>query len=384
MKQAHAKIVSPENVAAEFEKIRRQANVDESGASNQSVVRATLANVIFLAGAEDIAPVISQLGKQLPSRFFTVEIDDNIEESVVVSVGAQSLENSSGQYLQSEEIYIQVKANNVDSIPNLLLSNLVPDIDVVIVECDDFSKVHSGSDEIMKVLKEKLLKFADIYVSKDLTPFVGVESLGESDMKRCSFRSWSIPLIAKWCAIISEQFNSDHVLESLKDLKEINIEYTSANQKVFEHGADHNDYLKNVPTDVTSLVSWINNCLRLEINKQDVQKDGKLYVQASPIENTFLTSDVKITLNKIDLNNTANVSHVKSVVFMMGDSNNSFEVACRYLDDSNLVEVSNGGSLHNQTEESCDFYVRRIPAPQIAYTDALLMAIRNQPIDCKI
>jgi len=132
------------------------------------------------------------------------------------------------------------------------------------------------------------------------------------------------------------------------------------------------------------LVSWINNCLRLEINKQDVQKDGKLYVQASPIENTFLTSDVKITLNKIDLNNTANVSHVKSVVFMMGDSNNSFEVACRYLDDSNLVEVSNGGSLHNQTEESCDFYVRRIPAPQIAYTDALLMAIRNQPIDCKI
>ena len=90
---SYAKKVAPADVASEFEKLRRQTTSEGAAKLSTPAVRATLANVIFLIGDEDIGSLIHQLGKNLPSRFFAVKLDSEQREPLDVRVASVSIEN---------------------------------------------------------------------------------------------------------------------------------------------------------------------------------------------------------------------------------------------------------------------------------------------------
>ena len=375
---AYLKKINPADVASEFEKLRRQVIPEGKNNSTAPAVRATLANVIFLVGDEDIEKLIYQLGKSLPSRFFTVKLDSELKEPLDVRVASIPIENSSGQILQTEEVYIAVQPNAVNRVPNILLAQLVPDIDVVVVECSGF-----GRDVKSHVLRDLIINFANIYVSEDSSDVAKVSS---AINPACAFRSWTLPLIAKWCSLISEQFDSDYVLSSLKNLREVQIDFSVPGRTSIKPELNIENFKQELPADVVSLVNWISRSLTLNAESIVSQNSTELILKSVPQSTEYLSTAVNLRLRLREFSNSDLTSHVLAVSFIMGEDSTRYQVSCQYLKDSNVVEVSCGGTIKSPGEKDdfCEFNVRRIPAHNIDTAEALLIAIRNQPYSCSV
>ena len=372
------KNVAPSDVSSEFEKMRRAQSLDPSIKNPGSVVRATLANVIFLAGKTELDPLLTKLARSLPSRFFAIQINEKACKPVDINVGGRTLENSSGQVLQTEEVYITVSPSAIQRVPNIILSQLVPDIDVVAIECEGFDE-QSHSKE----LKELITSISDIYVSEDSTQ-VASENNGKNI--NCAFRSWSLPLISKWCSVVSEQFDSDYVIGSLKELKEISIDFSAHKLVLNKSKYDPSELTSLVPSDVSSFTNWIVKSLKLKINEILNEGNDTLLLFCEPEANDFLSSPLIIKVVSKNAPHVGSSAHITGVKFIMGDEDNRFYVSCSYLNSLGVVEVSSGGSLKavGCSADSCEFNIRRIPAKTLDQSEAILIAIRNQPCNCSV
>jgi Glucose-6-phosphate dehydrogenase subunit len=383
MTSATAIKVSPADVASEFEKLRRKAASDDSQNGTAASVRATLANVIFLVGQEDVESLIVNLGKNLPSRFFIVKVESKIKEALEVRVASVPVENTSGQVLQTEQIYITVQPSAVNRIPNILLAQLVPDIDIIIIESEGFCSDTSSPDLKQHLLRDLLIGFANIYVSEDSSKVVNnCLSLSPS----CSFRSWSYPLITKWRSVISEQFDSDYVLMSLKNLQEIKVDFSTSNKGTFGDMPDCKSVFSDLPVDIRLLVNWVNKSLGLRAESLISQKPTELIISCVPDDAEIITSPVNLKLTLKDSISSDFNSHILGVSFVMGEEENRYQVDCRYLEKANVIEVSCGGTVKmpGAKEDICDFNIRRIPFHNVDLAEALLIAIRNQPCNCTV
>ena len=383
MEAIFSNIVKPSEISSEFEKLRRINPHQKGEKSSNSLVRATLSNVIFLISAEeekfnaDIDSLIVHLGKNHPSRFFIVSVDEKQNDAVQTKIVSRPIENASGQNIQSEELYISINPTALSRVPNLILSQLVPDIEIILVESENYG-VLDGE----KFLREKLLEVADIYVSRNSGTLL-------TDLRpinpKCSFRSWSYPTVSKWCSLISEQFNPAQVLDCLPDLNKVAI-VVAANAINFEKVKSDKHLETGVASDLICFLSWILKSLNLQLSGLSKHKDS-LIINCNATSDSCLKSPVEVTF-KIDPNiATERGTSILGVKFEMGVGESMTQVECRYISESAVIEVANESAAHGldiPKTDYCEFNVRRIPAHFYSSAEALLIAIRNQPIDCAV
>jgi hypothetical protein len=342
-----------------------------------------LSNIIFLLGHNEKVSqnttegIIRYLGSNHPSRFFIVQIDDSTENSVDTKIVSRTILNSSGQTIQTEELYISIHANSLHKVSNIILSQLVPDIDVVVVESESFGSIN---EEFL--LRNKIVEIADVYVSKGANSSVkSFRGLNE----KCSFRSWSFPFVSKWCSAISEQFDSDHVLNSLNELNEIVITYSddaceTAKIKTIE------DFENLFPPDLVYLVSWLKECLGIKVSGIANTQSGRLALTCESISDAYVKAPITIILTRENVSHTALNISILGVCFVMGSGESTLKVECKYIKSSSAIEVSIESPRHldNSSNDFCEFNLRRIPAHFFSAEESLLIAIRNQPINCSI
>lgn len=378
MGQDYLKTVKPSEISAEFEKIRRNSSSEKKN----NTVRATLANVIFLLDDnKNVTSLIQKLAKNLPSRFFTIKIEEKLESPISTSVGTFTVENSSGQLLETEEIQITSTPEAVNRIPNLILSQLVPDVDIVLIDTDS-----NCTNQNLQSLKELLIPITDLYLTKEISAdtFSTVKLFNSGNTKTAT-RCWSVPLISKWRLLVSEQFNSDYVLSSLKSLNCIEIKCTAKAPTDAKVKTINDSYLSCLPADVNLLISWIQNSLGLKISSLKKLDDGSIEVEYDSTTKQFLSA-IKLKISFLDQESEGFSSKIKEISFKMGEESHAYQVDCKYLSKLDVIEISTGGTLKKEDTgaDICEFNVRRIPAQNIDEADAILTAIRNQPVNCNL
>lgn len=380
MVQEYLKEVPVSHVGSEIEKIRRASITNKK----DPTVRATLANVIFVREPEDSSlDKIHILAKNLPSRFFVLTIDPKLSSTIRTYVGSHTVENASGQKIQTEEILITVSPDAINRVPNVILSQLVPDIDVILVDCES-----SEASEIYSNLLDLLFPLSNIYLMKsiDEASISQVREYNKNHGNQVSVRCWSIPLITKWCSLISEQFNSEYVLASLTHLHTIRIKCSVSTIEDAPLSLFHDTCINCVPVDVNLLLSWIEKSLKLKVVSYTRAKRDNIVVILEPTDATYVSAPVTVEIQLTEDGKSDFASQLRYIAFCMGNESFLYQVECSYLTSEDVYEISTGGTLESveASQNICEFNVRRIPAQHICNTDAMLIAIRNQPIDCTV
>lgn len=262
-------VVHPSAIQAELERIRREAAamdvVIEGSGDAAPRVRATLSNFIVLVPRatatihRELDSLITELCITYPSRFFIVEYLSEASEQSVLETGVSSrcVLTNAGMHVCSEEVYLTVRPQTVPFVKSMLLSLLIPDIEVVLFVLGDLGVLSEGDD--LATIIQQIASCADLVVY-DSQRFEAYGSTTESLLGAMSkFVLWNgdtLPRrdmhwnrLKRWRTVLAEQFKSEESSNLLERLTRIDLRYGQAG------AADSADTLL--------LASWIASCLSL-------------------------------------------------------------------------------------------------------------------------
>jgi glucose-6-phosphate dehydrogenase assembly protein OpcA len=251
-------LVKPGSIESELDKIRTATAAQDVAKEQQSTgsagprARATLSNLIILnagAGSSSAASAIDHLINELclshPSRFFVVDCNlpetaDPAENGIATAVSSRCFLADSGAHVCSEEIYISVAKKSIAIVPNLLVSLLAPDVDVVLVVVGDPGASSEDGKPRAEELLGILLKIVDrvIYDSlscgtysrgiRTLTDAAALGAHGGSSSRafaelarKLSDMNWR--RIKRWRSLIAEGFDAERLADSVPSISRITL-----------------------------------------------------------------------------------------------------------------------------------------------------------------
>ncbi len=352
--------IKPGDIAGLLEKIKKSLFKQAQGETPK--VRATLSNFILLYRANcesekkiSIDNLLVEVARCHPSRFFVIQYDNALDESLKCSVRSRELNNSSGISLQTEEILISVGKKGLNLVTNLILSHLVPDIETVLV-----SPKSSEEDSEISELIFKLLPIVDSFICEAPNKSIDEQIRKNFVSVESKYLAW--PRIARWRNAISEQFDSPYSLRALGNLKKINIDFTEA----------------EVGEDALYLASWILDSLGYTIDRSPQVKN---------------TSSYSISIKKDGANDsTIELSHVKKdglcgiakMRFTMnGDQGSDYVIESSYDSKEHSMEITTFGdhdSGNQKEHETCEFHVRKVNCEELSDPEIVVNLIRTSTI----
>ncbi len=288
--------VAPANIRGELAAIwnktasddARQAQAQDKS-SETTRIRATLSNIIILLppvpDKESLASVdslIESLCIAHPSRFFVIDMlePDAKGASLRTAVSSRCVLASSGSHVCSEEIYISSKPEAAQHVPNLILSNLVPDVaadflligNPLITDCpqedERVLQLIGASDRMSDRVIFDSSQFEDFgrcldallsqYDVGEGSSSFGVSGIyGKGNFK---FRDVNWRRLRRWRALVREQFEIERVSERTSELSSIEIVTCNSNASA------------RVGADAALIGAWIARCLEFDFG--DASTDG--------------------------------------------------------------------------------------------------------------
>ncbi|HMO16608.1 MAG TPA: glucose-6-phosphate dehydrogenase assembly protein OpcA [Oligoflexia bacterium] len=377
--------VLPGGIESALEKLRKNGLVhDRTSADkpNKGGIRATLSNMIILARDNGEEDLIRILAENHPSRFFIVNYNNSLGEDLTTSITQRAVRGASGIPVKTEEIHIRVTPDSVKLVKNLVLSNLIPDIETITITTGT-----PGDNQREALLRESLLSISDTFIGSvgDLLDNYSSESVLSKESEASVVRKLDcyplfFPRIARWCDLISEQFDSEEARKNLSNLSNVNIYYKPLNDS------------SSIPDEPVLMAVWILKSLNLKPTGvvSSGTDDGVTVVSTSGIKNQSgnglsneysLPEEVLLSFRPVK---KISLSNISSVSFEMNSGKNvSYVLTCSYLHSISAIEVSSGGfgessdSTDAAIGEVCEFYVRRLPVQEISPAESAIQLIRG-------
>jgi len=290
--------VKPADIAAELGKVWRERaelysklQQSESGVA-PTHVQVTLANIIILVSGtnpkqedEVVESLVSQLTLSHPSRFFVLSCAASgaTVDKVKTFVSSRCALSQSGANICSEEIYISVTEDGVAGVPNLLLSLLVPDVEITAVVPVGEGLENSTYRKLLQAVRE--LSNTVIYHSLYFPNYLsGVNGLIGDKLKEEQFfvqvRDVNWERTRRWRHAVAEQFGATRAVDCVREVTEIEFVYG---------GGD--DSKVQAPADVFVVAGWMIECLEWKLTSGKVE-NGTVIVEAKNSEG----KPVKLTL----------------------------------------------------------------------------------------
>lgn len=265
-----------DQIAKSLEKIRREAaqldQEEERKVTGRSAprFRATLSNLIFLwtdcgkmVDEKVLDSLISELCVNHPSRFFIVQYSAfGAACSGLAQVYSRCVMANSGVHVCSEEVYISVQPNTLPGVSSLLLSLLLPDIDLVLsVFCDP---VLPGKSEQVDLARDRFLRLfrslrqisnVIVYDSAafenydaSLCELLGETHLSARERERVRHRDVNWTRTKRWRSLITEQFDAPRFANAAPNISQITF-YCRVKQEELRRGL--------IPAQALLISGWL-------------------------------------------------------------------------------------------------------------------------------
>lgn len=390
--------VHPSAIASELDRIRRQAaDLDSKnnlahGREIAPRVRATLANLVLLVTEEfpqvsrtDIDHLVRELCISHPSRFFIVNYTGpsvGKNPALLTTVASRCVLAKNGMHVCSEEVTLNVCAERVTVIPNLLLSLFVPDIECVILLLSDISRSSTNSESLVKLFSG-LTNISDILIcdSGEFKEFShGLSILDDAlrspaapGFRGAIQRDMNWISLARWRALIAEQFDAIQMDPDSKKISRVSLSF--AHHKT--------DPKKILPPQILFLAGWISVKLNWAFSHLIARK-GDL------VELKFVDcygGDVSIECHKEKKSrehgpNQDPCRSLRSVSIVLGMKDKITELRIERTQDLSSVDLSIKQSAENSTIPNvCNIDFRRVPFTDPTLEQLVPAALAPQAID---
>ena len=388
----------PAAITSELDRIRRQAAELDSqtnfaqGKELAPRVRATLANLVLLVTDEfpqisqaEIDRLVGELCISHPARFFVVNYTGSSTEPnapLSTTVSSRCVLAKNGMRVCSEEVTLNVSAERVSVIPNLLLSLFVPDIECVLLLLSDVSKNSINSESFLRLFSG-LTNISDVLIcdSGGFGEFAkGLSVLDEAlqlpaapGFRGAIQRDMSWVSLARWRALIAEQF----------DAIQADPENKKVSRVVLSFSVPKNGPMITLPTQVQFLIGWI--AAKLGWNFSRVSS-----VAGSLVEFEFIDGDMNIVYIGCQPEQVTNGQVLtgcssrllRSISIILGVKEKNTELRIERTQDLTAVDLSIRLSAENSIlPNACDIDFRRVPFSDPTLEQLVIAALAPQAID---
>ena len=346
------------------------------GEKDQSMrIRATLSNIIMLLPPSPDKKINSRIDALIeslcivhPSRFFIIEMLDSSADGgdLRTAVSSRCVLASSGSHVCSEEIYISVKPAAAQHIPNLLLSNLVPDVaaDLLLlgnplagdcpVEEQGVLQLVAASDRMSdRVIfdSSRFESFGECLQSiiAQSSDDAGQSSFGVSGIyseQNYKFRDVNWRRLRRWRSLVREQFNLDRISGRTDSLATIEIVTADKNAQ------------PRMGADAVLLGAWIGSSLNSTF-QTFTKDDSQLNVDL------FGTDTVRKMSFKGEPNASLEDGTLLELRFEFGSADDRLVLSLRRSVDQQNIVVS-------VEEDSASEFVRRVSYVESSFEELVL------------
>ncbi len=388
-------LIKPSTIEGELEKIRMAAAADDAadekgkGSTPAARVKATLKNIILInakgsnrAADTDIDSLIDKLCVAHPSRFFIV--DGNLDPErmdLATAVSSRCFLAESGLHVCSEEIYVSASERSSVLVPNLLLSLLAPDVDVVVVLLGNPEDISPAAAAILGGIAKlsDLLLFDSCHCRQylgGLVPILGAANITRemygvlaADPSAKSLADINWPRLRRWRGLVAEGFDAAKFVDSADETTEVSF--------VINGDPSQKNHLLG-SAEAWLMAGWIISSLSLRVG--DCRSNGTSSVE---FDCTRIKADESLKgkncLLKFEVSSysaAAASGALSSIDFkIVSDSfEGSLRVDRRF--DKGTAEISMG-ITHSEAEpdNSCEFTVRSLPFSTQDFSDEILSAL---------
>ncbi|MCC6931946.1 MAG: glucose-6-phosphate dehydrogenase assembly protein OpcA [Deltaproteobacteria bacterium] len=359
----------------------------------QAHIKAILANIVIVTSPastitkETLDDVINDLCVAHPSRFFIINYQPDLTNSLMVSVSSRCMTARSGSHICSEEIYFNVNAKGAEAIPNLFLSLLVPEVPVQIISLVDFSRAEitnlqdSGGLSICELVM-RLASFAERvcydsslfedyliglkFISQRLANFGSGNISWPCNVISGNARDLTWQRVRRWRYLIAELFDSSLCLDPKRGVEEISFIVNNNIEDVIS---------PKVSPEVYLLLGWIMDKLEWKLT------DKQLLLTEKEVLGSFYDIDgrpVKLCINKAQkinssLNDQLRISGITMIV--RGEVGHRYAMEVRREIDEGYCEIETKSISGKQEQDFCEYSVRRIAFPRQSLTEIVLAEV---------
>lgn len=381
--------IAPSKIRSEIERLSKECLAFNSESNNTEIkknrltAKATLANIVVICSFDEssnnrnsnngIDNLVAELAVSHPSRFFLIHIAQNQKDKIKSQVKRRLIENKFEKNIYSEEIHLYVKPDSISLTKNILLSNFIPDIEIIFLEL--FSgEVKNYRNIIFDTFKD----ITNQYISLEpLSSIEDTEKKTNSKKLSPSFKSLLLAQLGRWRNIIADQFETKEAQNLVDKITDIYVNYSEEPKSEFDSA--------NLPTEALTLSSWILYCLKLKAEKIISDLSNELIIECSSKSNKKL----KLHLKKSNLKGFINISQVKFEMNITSKTN--FSSSCLFNSETNTIEISSSGSgeadisedlsKENLSSTVCEFYYRRCLIKKEKISDTIIKLIRSDDQD---
>lgn len=392
--------VPASKLGSELERIRREAAALDAeqevskGGEAAPRVRATLCNLMFLVSSggpsvqsREVDTLLTDLCVAHPSRFFIVGFQPNTgedSESLPTAASSRCVLTNAGMHVCSEEVYVDAQPDSVALVPNLLLSLLIPDIEVVLLLLSDpavqvsdstgandpkaFQQLLSGMKGVCDLLLYDSMLFEDYASSVEV--IYASRRNGHSEPAPSWDLNWN--RTKRWRTLIAEQFDTTESVKSAENVRRVEVKCYSTEEE-FERG--------KLSSEALLLGAWVLTCLGYEPKSVTKQEKDMVSLSAEG-EGSFELSFVRREPDEADEASFLSDANVRSVSFELESELGQCHLKLARNVSESLAEISTAfSSTASGSSNTCDIFMRKVPFPKQTATDIVLADIGGHAED---